>query len=41
MVGEDSKFAVGDHVFGCSFFGSYASRVVVPSWQLLKMPEEK
>ena len=26
VAGADSGFSVGDRVFGCSFFGAYASR---------------
>ena len=26
MAGAESGFSVGDRVFGCSFFGAYASR---------------
>ncbi|CAL1160478.1 unnamed protein product [Cladocopium goreaui] len=40
VAGADSAFSVGDRVFGCSFFGAYASRVVVPSWQVMKMPDD-
>eukprot|EP00434_Breviolum_minutum_P008802 symbB.v1.2.007761.t1/scaffold480.1/size253386/23 len=40
MAGAESGFSVGDRVFGCSFFGAYASRVVVPSWQVMKMPDD-
>ncbi|CAE7272630.1 unnamed protein product [Symbiodinium sp. CCMP2592] len=39
LAGEDSGLVAGDRVFGCSFFGSYATRVVVPRTQLLEMPE--
>lgn len=37
-AGADSGFAVGDRVFGCSLFGAYASRVVAPKGQLMRMP---
>eukprot|EP00435_Cladocopium_sp_Y103_P053920 s344_g17.t1 len=40
LAGAESGFSVGDRVFGCSFFGAYASRVVVPSWQIMKMPDD-
>eukprot|EP00438_Fugacium_kawagutii_P025370 Skav236532 [mRNA] locus=scaffold78:1094282:1122857:- [translate_table: standard] len=49
VAGAESGFSVGDRVFGCSFFGAYASRcsawpwwmgVVVPAWQVMKMPQD-
>ncbi|CAE7816056.1 unnamed protein product, partial [Symbiodinium sp. CCMP2456] len=39
LAGEDSGLVPGDRVFGCSFFGAYATRVVVPRSQLVKMPK--
>ncbi|CAE7694370.1 unnamed protein product [Symbiodinium necroappetens] len=39
LAGEDSGLVAGDRVFGCSFFGGYATRVVVPRTQLVKMPK--
>lgn len=33
-----TEFAVGDRVFGCSLFGAYSSRVLVPALQLRKIP---
>ncbi|KAL7485821.1 hypothetical protein ACHAW6_012127 [Cyclotella cf. meneghiniana] len=41
-VGNDSKFQqfnVGDRVFGCTLFGAYSNRVIVPKIQLRKIPE--
>lgn len=35
---EGSGYAQGDHVFGCSLFGGYSSRLVVPSRQLMRVP---
>lgn len=37
-AGSDSGFKEGDRVFGCSLFGSYASRVVAPRQQLMRIP---
>eukprot|EP00929_Paragymnodinium_shiwhaense_P037878 TRINITY_DN20095_c0_g3_i1.p1 TRINITY_DN20095_c0_g3~~TRINITY_DN20095_c0_g3_i1.p1 ORF type:complete len:428 (-),score=109.45 TRINITY_DN20095_c0_g3_i1:128-1411(-) len=34
-----SKFKPGDKIFGCSMFGAYSSRVVVPERQIMRMPE--
>ena len=37
--GEDSPvFQAGDRVFGCSLFGAYSDRVLVPKTQLRKIP---
>jgi len=36
---DDSGFKVGDRVYGATFFGAYSTRVLVPSSQLRKMPE--
>jgi len=38
-AGAESGFQKGQKVFGCSLFGSYSSRVVVPCRQLMRMPE--
>ncbi|KAL3802660.1 hypothetical protein HJC23_011984 [Cyclotella cryptica] len=41
-VGYDSKlqqFNIGDRVFGCTLFGAYSDRVIVPKIQLRKIPE--
>ncbi|CAB9502650.1 furan-3-one reductase [Seminavis robusta] len=38
-VGSSSSFQVGDKVFGCTLFGAYSTRVLVPSLQLKKIPE--
>ncbi|CAE8595568.1 unnamed protein product [Polarella glacialis] len=38
-AGAESGFSKGDRVFGCTLFGGYASRVVVPRRQLLRLPE--
>jgi len=32
-------FAVGDKVYGATFFGAYSTRCLIPSGQLRKMPE--
>lgn len=37
--GAESTWKVGDRVFGCSLFGAYSSRVVVPDIQIRKIPE--
>jgi synaptic vesicle membrane protein VAT-1 len=40
-VGSDAKeWNVGDRVFGCSFFGAYSSRVLVPKNQLRTIPRK-
>eukprot|EP00041_Stephanoeca_diplocostata_P018993 m.402616 g.402616 ORF g.402616 m.402616 type:complete len:443 (+) comp21183_c0_seq1:148-1476(+) len=36
--GADSTWKAGDRVFGCSLFGAYSSRVVVPDIQIRKIP---
>jgi NADPH:quinone reductase-like Zn-dependent oxidoreductase len=36
---DDSGFRVGDRVYGATFFGAYSTRVLVPSRQLRKMPD--
>jgi NADPH:quinone reductase-like Zn-dependent oxidoreductase len=39
-VGESiTDIAVGDKVMGGSYFGGYCSHVVLPSWQVRKVPE--
>jgi NADPH:quinone reductase-like Zn-dependent oxidoreductase len=40
-VGGDNAqtFSVGDRVFGCTLFGAYSNRVIVPNIQLRKMPD--
>jgi synaptic vesicle membrane protein VAT-1 len=35
-----SKLNVGDRVFGCSFFGSYSTRIVIPAQQLRVIPAQ-
>lgn len=35
---HDGTFQVGDKVYGATFFGSYSTRVLVPSKQLRKLP---
>jgi synaptic vesicle membrane protein VAT-1 len=35
-----SNLKVGDRVFGCSFFGSYSTRIVIPALQLRVIPEQ-
>jgi len=34
----DDEFKVGDKVFGCTLFGAYSNRVLVPKAQLRKIP---
>ena len=34
-----TKFQVGDRVFGCTLFGAYSNRVVIPTIQLRKIPD--
>jgi NADPH:quinone reductase-like Zn-dependent oxidoreductase len=38
-VGSESKFKPGDEVFGCTLFGAYSSRVLVPCLQMRKIPK--
>mmetsp|Transcript_103558 Transcript_103558/g.293424 ORF Transcript_103558/g.293424 Transcript_103558/m.293424 type:complete len:365 (+) Transcript_103558:37-1131(+) len=38
-AGKSSGFKVGDRVFGCTFFGGYSSRVLVPAHQLRRVPQ--
>ena len=35
-----TRFQKGDRVFGCSLFGSYSSRVLIPELQLRKIPKD-
>jgi NADPH:quinone reductase-like Zn-dependent oxidoreductase len=35
-----SKLKVGDRVFGCTLFGAYSSRVLVPEMHLRKIPSD-
>jgi len=37
-AGKSSGFQAGDKVFGCTFFGGYSSRVLIPARQLRKLP---
>lgn len=37
--GKKSLFQPGDRVFGCSLFGAYSSRVLIPNIQLRKIPK--
>lgn len=37
-AGSDTGFQPGDRVFGCSLFGAYSSRVLVPAVQLRRIP---
>lgn len=36
---NNSQFSVGDRVFGCTLFGAYSNRVIVPKVQLRKIPK--
>ena len=36
---DQHKLAVGDRVFGCTLFGAYSNRIVIPKLQLRKIPE--
>lgn len=38
-TGNNSTFSVGDRVFGCTLFGAYSNRVVIPTIQLRKIPD--
>jgi NADPH:quinone reductase-like Zn-dependent oxidoreductase len=44
-IGESSgsndkeRFEVGDRVFGCTLFGAYSNRILVPKVQLRKIPD--
>ena len=33
------KFTVGDRVFGCTLFGAYSDRIIVPKIQMRKIPK--
>jgi synaptic vesicle membrane protein VAT-1 len=35
---NEQEFQIGDAVFGCSLFGAYSSRVLIPKMQLRKIP---
>jgi hypothetical protein len=37
-VGVNSKFKIGDRVFGFSLFGAYSSRILVPAEQIRSIP---
>ncbi len=37
-AGADSGFAAGDAVYGCTLFGAYSTRVLIPSRQLQPKP---
>ena len=37
-AGSDSGFKAGDDVYGCTLFGAYSSRVLIPGRQLTKRP---
>lgn len=37
-AGKKTGLKPGDKVFGCSFFGGYSSRVLIPSLQIRKLP---
>lgn len=38
--GKDvTEFRIGDEVFGCSLFGAYSSRIVIPAQQLRILPK--
>jgi NADPH:quinone reductase-like Zn-dependent oxidoreductase len=40
-VGKDVRsLQVGDRVMGCSLFGAYSTRIVIPEMQLRKIPSE-
>lgn len=36
---EKNEFEVGDEVFGCTLFGAYSNRILVPKIQLRKIPK--
>ena len=38
-IRNDDDFQVGDKVFGCTLFGAYSNRVLVPKIQLRKIPQ--
>lgn len=35
---EVTEFQVGDRVFGCTFFGAYSTRILIPAAQLRRIP---
>jgi synaptic vesicle membrane protein VAT-1 len=37
-AGPSSGFAEGDEVFGCTLFGAYSSRILVPGRQIRRIP---
>ena len=37
-AGASSGFTVGDQIFGCTLFGAYSSRILVPSRQIRHIP---
>ena len=36
---QQLKYKVGDRVFGCTLFGAYSSKILIPKIQLRKIPE--
>ena len=38
-AGVSSGFQEGDKVFGCTLFGAYSSRILVPARQIRRVPE--
>lgn len=36
---NNKKLAVGDRVFGCTLFGAYSDRILIPKVQLRKIPD--
>jgi len=38
-VNNRHKLAVGDRVFGCTLFGAYSNRILIPNIQLRKIPD--
>ena len=36
---DQHKLAVGDRVFGCTLFGAYSNRVLIPKKQLRRIPD--
>lgn len=38
-VNDRHKLAVGDRVFGCTLFGAYSNRILIPQIQLRKIPD--
>ena len=38
-AGKASGFNKGDEVYGCTLFGAYSSRVLVPGRQLMAKPK--